>query len=358
MNNFCSRSRMSELCEGADHVFRCNLQLNSIQPRLYPTNISLWRFPLCNPLKLYLLICISITESPSVFFLPRPLAALWNERRVCIPRARTYVRTLTSSFTVLMLRKPGLLCQRSLGQSCYADVLRSMVMKIGSCFDQSTCCVISVLLLLLSLPEPIWYLCQLSITSLIQMNTFSISGWQTLLAECVPPTIKLHSLSFSFITAWGNEIGPSFMSPLVFWIFFPEKDRARFFFFFFGEQTSLMFDCLCHVWTPSSCLQAQNVSALSSYPYFYVMGATSGQAPCQKIPRQPRCFWSLSFLCSALQAASFSFNMPCVLRHTGLVGESALLIFFFSDPSLLHSLPSNFFPFRLSNSSPLAEYFL
>lgn len=116
------------MSEGVDHVFRCNLQLNSIQPRLYPTNISLWRFPLCNPLKLYLLICISITESPSVLFTPT-LGCLWNERRVCIRRAHTYIRTSTSSFIVLTLRKPGLLCQRSLGQSCYADVLWSMVVK-------------------------------------------------------------------------------------------------------------------------------------------------------------------------------------------------------------------------------------
>ena len=40
-----------------------------------------------------------------------------------------------------MLRKPSLLSQHSLGQSCYADVLRSMVMKIGSSFDQSPAAV-------------------------------------------------------------------------------------------------------------------------------------------------------------------------------------------------------------------------
>lgn len=147
-----------------------NLQLNSIQPQLYPVNVSLWRIPLRNPLKLCLLICIPIRESPSVVFSPT-LAAREKERQCVFLRVPSRTYTLTSSSIVLMLRKPGLLCQRSLGQSCYADVLRSMVMKIGSCFDQSTCCVISVLL---SPAEPIWYLCQLSITSRIQMNTFSI----------------------------------------------------------------------------------------------------------------------------------------------------------------------------------------
>lgn len=84
------------------------------------------------------------------------------------------VQTPTLSFIVLMLRKPCLLCQRSLEQSCYADVLRSMAMQIGSCFDQSTCWVTRGLL---SPPEPIWYLYSMSVISLIQLNTFSISGW-------------------------------------------------------------------------------------------------------------------------------------------------------------------------------------
>lgn len=100
-----------------------------------------------------------------------------------------------------MLREPSLLCQRSLGQGCYADVLPSMVMKIGSCFDQSTCCVISVLP---SLPEPIWYLCQVSIISQMQMNAFSQAGLelQTLLAERVPSTITLDLVGFLL---WQQE---------------------------------------------------------------------------------------------------------------------------------------------------------
>lgn len=46
-----------------------NLQLNSIQPQLYPVNISLWRFPLIFPRATLwnLLICIPIRESLSVF---------------------------------------------------------------------------------------------------------------------------------------------------------------------------------------------------------------------------------------------------------------------------------------------------
>lgn len=143
---------------------------------MYPVNISLWGFPLCNPLKRCLLIWISIIESPSVFFAPTLVA--WERKGKCVIPAcfLTRIHTLQSSFIVLMLRKPGLLCQRSLGQSCYADVLWSKVMKIGSCFDQSTCCVISVLLLPLWSPYGTCASCQSQISQ-IQMNTFSIWGW-------------------------------------------------------------------------------------------------------------------------------------------------------------------------------------
>lgn len=46
---------------------------------------------------------------------------------------------------------------------------------------------------------------------------------QTLLAECVPPKMKLRLVSFSSITPWVRMIGPSFMSLLVFREFFLEN---------------------------------------------------------------------------------------------------------------------------------------
>lgn len=58
-----------------------NFQLNSIQPQLHPVNISLWRFLLCDFLKLCLLICIPIRESFSVF---TSTPATWGNERVCV----------------------------------------------------------------------------------------------------------------------------------------------------------------------------------------------------------------------------------------------------------------------------------
>lgn len=149
-----------------------DLQLNSIQPRLYPLNISLWSFPLCATLWNCLLICISIRESPSLLFTPRPWL-LGNGKAVCSSCVFPPSRTDTLSHPVALCwcwGSPACCVSVPLGKAAMQMSSRSTGMKIGSCFDQSTCCVISVLLL--PPEEPIWYLCQLSITPLIQMNKF------------------------------------------------------------------------------------------------------------------------------------------------------------------------------------------
>lgn len=51
-------------------------------------NISLWRFPLCNPLKHYLLICLPIRENLSHFY-PDP-GCLGNERQFVFRGAHTH----------------------------------------------------------------------------------------------------------------------------------------------------------------------------------------------------------------------------------------------------------------------------
>lgn len=120
-------------------IFYCAAELHPT-----PVNISLWRFPLCNPLKHNRFICLPFRKTLSI----SPLTPVARVRRggLC---SVVHVHTLTFSLIVLMLRKPGPLCQRSLGQKL---LCRCTVMKIRSCFDQSTCCVISALLS----PQPMW----------------------------------------------------------------------------------------------------------------------------------------------------------------------------------------------------------
>lgn len=145
-----------------------NLQLNSFQPRLHPVNISLWRSPLCATLwNCTLLSAPHQRESFSVFY----PGCSRKEEAVCVPsRTQTHTHTLSHPVSLCWCwGSPACCVSVPSGQTSYADVLRSTVMKIGSCFDQSTCCDIPALP---SPPEPIWNLRQQPITPPIQMNPF------------------------------------------------------------------------------------------------------------------------------------------------------------------------------------------
>lgn len=108
-----------------------------------------------------------IRESPSVFF---TLAAQERKRRCVFLHAHRHTHTLSHPVSLCWCwGSPACCVSVPSGQTSYADVLRSTVMKIGSCFDQSTCCDIPALP---SPPEPIWNLRQLPITPPIQMNPF------------------------------------------------------------------------------------------------------------------------------------------------------------------------------------------
>lgn len=111
-----------------------------------------------------------ISESLSVFHC---VAAFREETESVLLRVRS-VNTHKSEFQCASF-KPGLLCQRSPGQSCYVDILpkrgdengrAALIITLAVLFQH--CCLQS---------EPIWYLSHLSIISAIQTNAFSIQGW-------------------------------------------------------------------------------------------------------------------------------------------------------------------------------------
>lgn len=268
---------------------------------------------------------------------------LGEGKEVCFPvcsLSHTHTRIHTSSFIVLMPRKPDLLYQRSLGQSRYADVLRSVVMKIGSCFDQSTCCVISVPL---SPPEPIWYPRQVSIMSPIQMNTFSISGWiratDSISRMCSSKNeIKLsefffhHSVSKNDWTIIHVTISIQRVLPgKCLWL----SGRT-----FLREQTlpTLLFFIVLIIFAlleASRCLRALNVAVPIPLTFLHFCGSNFRSSALLK---------ELEFLvsgqrlfCSALQAACFSFYILCVWEW--VCSESVLLFltrqFFIFYPFIL-----------------------
>lgn len=130
MSGFCRHSRINEknFTEGMLSFTQrtnfwlkkvSNLQLNSIQlsasGEYFPLNIP--PVPPSETVPSYL-------HPPSKTD-PNP-GCLWKERKsVLCMCSFANIYTLTCSFIVLMWRKPGLLCQRSLGQSCCADVFEA-----------------------------------------------------------------------------------------------------------------------------------------------------------------------------------------------------------------------------------------
>lgn len=89
----------------------------------------------------------------------------------CFGKQRQCVSHVSCLY-VQILRKLAPPCQRSLGQSCYADVLWSVVIKIRHVCDQRTCWVVSAPLV----AGTHMALVQLPVIPLTQMNAFSISG--------------------------------------------------------------------------------------------------------------------------------------------------------------------------------------
>lgn len=230
-STFCSLSRINEwktpLWRNV-HVTRYwqkkvfNFQLHLIQPLLHTLNICLWRLSL----KLCLLICIP--SSLSVFSLT--MAARGRKATVCVSCAssshsHTHVHTRSDIVLHCADVEEALPAVSALPWvKLYADVLWSMEMKTGSIFDQSTCCVISMLL---SPVVTIWYLSQLSITSLIQMNSFSISGWHTLSAERFPLMTEEHSVKFPLFCGSGRWWEHHFMGHLLSDLFPLGKLRSK-----------------------------------------------------------------------------------------------------------------------------------
>lgn len=180
--------------------------------------------------------------------------------------------------------------------------------KIGSSFDQNTCCVISVL----SPPEPIWYSCQSGLRHR-WMHFLYQAGLkrQAPLTECVPPTIKLHLVSFPFIAAWGR------LKPHSHCHWYSESSSRRKSelsnFSLRANLTEGLFYYLCHFWTPPSFLQAPNIVIPVRFfpPHFFAMGASSGQTSRSEILLQGRFF-------STLRAEPFSFVMLFCLRVSGI----------------------------------------
>lgn len=134
-NGFCSHSIINEndFCEGMLSMLSfaqwtsfwlkrvSNVQLNSIQPSV-PGEYFPLKIPPVPPSE-------TVPSYLHPHQRPTPTLAAWGMKRQCVflcvcvgVCSLANIYTLTSSFIVLMLGKPGLLCQLSLGQSCYADV--------------------------------------------------------------------------------------------------------------------------------------------------------------------------------------------------------------------------------------------
>lgn len=81
---------------------------------------------------------------------------------------------------------------------------------------------------------------------------------QTPLAECIPPTIKLHLVSFPFIAAWGR------LKPHSLRHWYSESSSRRKSepsnFSLRANLTEGLFYYLCHFWTPPGFLQAPNIA--------------------------------------------------------------------------------------------------